>query len=548
MAWLRRNAPIVLLGAVLVASAAMLLALGAGTTFFQDTWGLLLDRQGFNAEAFFKPHNEHIAVFPTALEKLEVALFGMTSSVPERIVMTLGVVTAAALLFVYVRRRIGDWPALIATVLLLFLGPAWADMIWPFQIGFVGSALFGIAMLLALDRGDRRGDLAACACLTLSIGFSSLGLPFVAAAAVDVLVRRRSHGLRRAWVAAIPALLYAAWWLGYGREAETHVTLNNVLRSPQYMLEGMASAVEALLGLNKSGPDTAVPPEWGLPLLVALFVLVGFAQVRRPGVSPRFWPVAAAATASWLLAAFNTIPGREAYQNRYLYAGAIFVLLLAAELLRGVRISKRALLVTGVVTLAAVSVNLVQFREGSKWLKDQALLTKADLGAIEIARRTVDPNFVLTLEVSGTASLAIVDVADYLEAVDAHGSPAYSPRELARAPEVGRRQADIVLAQALPLSTETFLDAEPRPEGECTTVSGGTGSPEVRVPAGTTRIEVTPGPEAAFSLRRFAEGEYPVPTEGAPGASTTLLTVPRDAAVRPWYLHVEARQDVRVCV
>src|SRR4029077_716733 len=102
---------------------------------------------------------------------------------------------SATLLFVYVRRRLGPWPALIAAVLLLFLGPAWADLLWGFQIAFVGSALFGIAMLLALDRGDRRGDIAACVFLTLSVGFSSLGLSFLVGAVADFVQRRRSHGL-----------------------------------------------------------------------------------------------------------------------------------------------------------------------------------------------------------------------------------------------------------------------------------------------------------------------------------------------------------------
>jgi hypothetical protein len=549
MRWARGNLPIVLLGAALLSCGAMLLALGSGTTFFQDTWGLVLDRQDFSARAFFMPHNEHIVVIPTAIDKLAL-LFGMETYLPERVVMTVAVLVAATLLFVYARRRLGPWPALIGAVLLLFLGPAWADMLWPFQIGFVGSALFGIAMLLALDRGDRRGDVAACVFLVLSLGFSSLGLPFVAAAAVDVLVRRRSHGLGRAWVAAVPAALYGAWWLGYGHEAETHVTLNNVLRSPQYALEGMASAVEALLGLNKSGPDAAVPPEWGLPILIALLLLVGYRQVRGLPVSQRFWPVAAAALASWMLAAFNTMPGREAYQNRYLYAGGVFILLLAVELLRDVRIGRRALLIAGAVALVAVSSNLVQFREGSRWLKDQAVLTRADLGAIEIARRTVDPGFTLAPEIAGTGSLAIVSAGKYLEAIGKHGSPAYSPAELVTAPAAGRRQADIVLSGALPLSTVTRpTGPSPDPSGSCVLFPGGAASDSLETPLtpGVTRIEVEAGPPAVLTLRRFAVGEFPAPVGDGPGETTTYLRIPRDLAPQPWQLHVDAEQPVRVC-
>jgi hypothetical protein len=525
----------------------MLLVLMAGQTFFQDTWGFLLYREGISAHSFFAPHNEHIAVMSVAINKAAIGMFGMTTAAPEQVVMALAVVTTALLLYVYLRRRVGAWAALIGAVLLLYLGPAWADMIWPFQLGFVGSALFGIAMLLALDRGDRCGDLWATVFLVLSMGFSSLGLSFLAAAAVDLFVRRRRGWLTRAYVAAIPAALYAAWWLGWGHEAERHVTLPNVLTAPRYVLEGAASAVEALLGLNKAGPDAAVPPEWGLPILVALIALAIVAQARRPGVSPGFWPVAAAAATNWLLEAFNSMPGREAYQNRYMYAGGLFILLLAAELLREVRFTRRALAIGGGVALLAVSANLIAFREGGRWQDEQTLYTRADLGAIEIARRTVDPGFVLTPEVAGTGSLAIVAAGSYLHAVDEHGSPAYDPAELSEAPPIARHQADIVLAAALPITTETGGIA---PGDECVTLPGGEISrfTEVPLPAGATTIDLAPGPAARLSMRRFTTGEFPIALDDAPGGAVTLLRIPDDVSSHRWYLHVESRQRARVCV
>lgn len=553
MEWPRRNAPIVLLGAALLASAALLLTLGSGLTFFQDTWAFLLDRQDFTARAFLMPHNEHIAVLPVAIEKLELALFGMTTATPERVSLTLAVLISATLLFVYVRRRIGSWPALIAAVLLLFLGAAWTDLLWGFQIAFVGSALFGISMLLALDRGDRRGDVAASVFLTLSLGFSSLGLAFLVGAAADVLQRRRSHGLRRAYLVAIPALLYAAWWIGWGHEAERHITLDNILTSPVYVLEGMATAVEALLGLNKSSAASSVPPDWGVPILIALIALVVYGQLRKPGFSPRLWPVAAAAAANWLLAAFNSVPGREAYQDRYLYAGGVFVLLLSAELLRGVRFSRRGLVVAGAVAVMAVASNLVALRDGSNWLKEQTVLTRADLSAMEIASRTIQPSFTLgSVEVAGTASLAIVEAGKYFEAVHRWGSPAYSPAELEAAPEPGRHYADVVLASVLPISTVTRPGAfrPVAPAGKrCVVLTGGAASERLEVPLSSslTRIELASGPPATLSLRRFAAGEFPVLTPDAPGASVTLLRIPRDNASQRWYLHVEASQRARVC-
>lgn len=549
MAWPKRNAPVVLLGAALVASAALLLALTSELTFFQDTWAFLMDRRDFTADAFLQPHNEHIVVIPVAIEQLLLAVFGMSSAAPEQAVLALMLLATAALLFVYVRRRLGPWPALLAAVLLLFVGPAWQVLLWPFEVGFVGAVCFGIATLLALDRGDRRGDIAACAFLAIAIGFSSLGVAFIAGAAADVVQRRRQRGLTRAYVAAVPLLLYAAWWLGWGHAAESRVTLKNVLASPLFALDGLASSVDSLLGLSTIAVDGTGQPEWGRPLLVALLALLVYGQIRRPGLSSRLWPVAASAAAFWLLAAFNYIPGREAHASRYTYAGAVFTLLLAAELLRGVSFGRRALLVGGAVTIAAVASNLVPLKEGRDWLLEQTVLTRSDLAAIEIAQRAVDPRFALTSEVAGTASLIDIRAGNYLAAAREHGSPAYTPAELAVAPEAGRRQADIVLAEVLPLSTDTRLGGgAAAPAGSCVEVpGGGGGEPGVRLRRGVTSIEVGPGDAAALALRRFATGEYPVRIEVAPGGSTTLLRIPADATSRPWHLHVEASQTVRVC-
>jgi hypothetical protein len=548
MAWPKRIAPIVLLGAALLASAALLLALEHNLTFFQDTWAFLLRRRAFSADAFLEPHNEHIVVIPVAIEKLLIGVFGMSSAGPEQVAMTLTLLATALLLFVYVRRRIGSWPALFATALLLFLGPAWLVLLWPFEIGFVGSVLFGIATLLALERGDRDGDLAACLFLAISIGFSSLGVAFVAGAAVDVFQRRRSRGLGRAYVAAVPLLLYAVWWLGWGHTAESHLSLTNVLASPPYVLEGFASSLDSLFGVSTITVEGTGEPHWGRPILVALLVLIGLRLARGGRLSSRLWPVAAAAGAYWVLAAFNYFPGREAHSSRYMYAGAAFILLLAADLLEGVRFGRTALAVGGVVTVTAIASNLVPLREGKRALEGQSVLTRSDLAAIEIARRTVSPKFALTAEIAGTRSLAGIRADEYLPAIDEYGSPAYTPAELIRAPAVGRRQADVVLSRALPVSTTTYTGTDSRAGGRCVAAAGSTGAPpEVRVDPGVTGIEVAPGPPAAFTMRRFATGEYPVVTEGAPGDSTTFLHIPRDSVAQRWYLHVEAAQEVKVC-
>jgi hypothetical protein len=552
MAAARRRAPILLLGLAIAASAVVLALAQWDVTYFQDTWAFLLDRQDFSAEAFFKPHNEHIVVLPVAITKALLAVFGMTSNTPEQVAMALTLFAAAILLFVYVGRRTGPWVGLIAAVLLLFLGAGWPVLLWPFENEFTLPIVFGLAALLLLDRDDGGGDRWACLALSLAVISGSLGVCFVVAAFVDVVLRRRERGLMRLYLVAVPTLLYLLWYAGWGHESEPHVTFLNLLNSPLYVVEGFASAVGSLAGLNTVPINSPGQSEWGRPLLVALIALAAFGQWRRPGFSRGFWVVSAGAVSYWLLAALNFVPGREASATRYVYAGAVFVLLMAAELLRNWPFSRRALWVAGAVAVLAIGPNLAKMKEGGDWEQEQSVFTRADLAAMEIARGTIAPTFNLaSVAISGTASLGVVEAGKYFEAVDRWGSPAYTPEELEAAPALGRKYADIVLGQALPLSTETetgsFSPAGSR-GGSCLELTpeeaAGT---ETKLKPGVTRIEVAPGPAAEFSLRRFATGEYPVKAKEAAGESTTSLGVPEDRATQPWFLKVEASQLVRIC-
>jgi len=543
---LSRNAVLVLLAALLAAAAVVLLTYGSGLTFFQDSWEFLMHRRHLSVDAVLDPHNEHIVLLPVLINQALLQTFGMSSMTPELVVLVAILLAAAALVFVYVRRRLGSWPALFATALLLFLGPAWQDYLWPFQVGFAGSALFGIAMLLALEEEDCRWDLAACGFLTLSMAFSSLGLPFAVAGAVQLLQRRRRGGLRRAWIVGVPLLLYAGWYAGWGHTAENHFTGHNVLHSPRYVWEGLSASLDAVLALGTIANEVVGRSKWGAPLLIVLLVLAAYRGFRRRGFYPGLWPVLAAAATFWFLAAFNTMAGREPYSSRYLYVGGLFAILLAANLLQGIRFDRRVLLVAGALTAVVAVFNLVPLREGRDFFKKQTVLTRADLGAIEIAERTVEPSFVLTPEIDGTVFLNEIEAGNYLQAVSEHGSPAYDPAELVTAPEEGRYHADLVLANALPLGIEPESGVAPPPGARCTRTPPGSSRP-IPLHPGTATVQFAPGGPGAVRLRRFAVGEYPLVTEDLAGGTTTALYIPRDRSQRPWRLQVDAPRGATVC-
>jgi hypothetical protein len=551
VAWLKHDAALVLLGLALLASAVLLLSFSSGLAPFQDTWEFLMHRRALGVDALMRPHNEHIVVLPVAIYQLLLRLFGMGSSTPEYAVLTAFLLTAAVLVFVYVRRRLGPWPALMAAVVLLFLGPAWQVLLWPFEIGFVGSVLFGVAMLLALEREDRKGDLLACVALLLAILFSSLGVAFAAGAVVDVLQRRRKRGWGRAYLVAIPLLFYAAWYGGWGHDAEGHISLHNVLVSLRFVVQGLAASVDSVLALSTIAGEAVGRSRWGFVVLGFLVALIVYGWRRRRSFPSRLWPVLASAAAFWFLAAFNYFPGREAYSSRYLYAGSAFVLLIAADLLEGVRIGRRALQVGVVAAVAVAAINVTPLREGRDFMRSQSRLARADLAAIEIAARTVDPSFELTPEIAGTSFLNEIHAGEYLTAVGEYGSPAYAPEELEEAPEAARVQADVVLVNALPLTSEVEEGAAPGParSARCVRLPGGRGAatPALPLRPGRTGIELGPGEPGTIRLRRFAAAEYPLVSEAVPAGSATLLRIPRDGSPRPWRLQVEATQKAEVC-
>jgi hypothetical protein len=188
----------VLLGllAILGCSGILLLLLQSDLSFTADDWRFLLERRGSNPSVFLDPHNDHIAVIPVAVYKAVLGVFGMSSAVPFQVVATLVFLGSAGALFAYLRLRVGDELALCGTTLILFLGAAWADLLWSFQIGLSGSIVAGILALLALERDETRGDRLACLLLVVSTAFSELGVSFAVAALVSVWLGPRPRSGR----------------------------------------------------------------------------------------------------------------------------------------------------------------------------------------------------------------------------------------------------------------------------------------------------------------------------------------------------------------
>ena len=529
---------LLLLAAGAAASAVVLLALGSKVTFMLDDWDFLLYRSGFTAHSILAPHNEHISIAPILIYKALLATVGMDSYLPYLAVNVTLVVTTAVLLFAYLQRRVDPWVALLGAALVLTLGPAYPDLLRDFQMGFTGSLACGLGALLMLERGDVRGDSLACGLLTVGVTFSGLGLPFLAAAAVDVALR--GDRFRRLYVIAVPALLYAVWWAGWGHTANTAFSVQNVATAPEYVFDAAAGVLASLFGLVQTPVGPTAQFDWGRPLLLAALG-IGVWRVHRIGRVPQeLWVALASAGTFWILASFNASLFRGPTESRYLLPGAVFVLMIAGELLRDVRVPRVGVVIAYAACAAVVASNLSVLHDAYLGYRNSSDLIKADLGSVEIARDRIVFPIRLDEDIADTISVNVTSSA-FLSAADRYGSPADDPAQIAVAPEPARVAADKVLGRALSIGLTPSLG----PLRNCRRVPAPGGI--LRLPTGGVGIRTSPRAGAELSLRRFATASFPVVLPPlAPGQLSTLL-IPTDRAMEPWELELRSNGPTGVC-
>jgi hypothetical protein len=539
----RRPSATPVLLAAMAAAAAYIVFLGSKLTFLLDDWGYIVLRRGGDFDNWVRPDNEHFVAAPVTIWKLLIATFGIESMLPYKLVSTALFLVGVWFLYLWCRRRVGEWAALIGMVALLFCGAAFDDLLWFASITFLGSMAGGLGMLVALDRQDRTGDRLACLALTVSLCFSSLWVAFAAGAALDILSRRRERGLlRRAFIVAVPAAIYVAWWIGWGHEAESALSLHNVLESPAWVFDSISAAVAALLGLAVPAEGMTTPNglDWGRPLTAALIVLALWRLWKMPRVPRSLWVVLGIALVYWFLGGFDVKSGRVASASRYQYTGGAFVLMIAAGLLSGVRFQRRLWIPALVVLGAALLPNVVFFHEAYESYRRTSQIEKADLAALEITRPRLEPTFFLDEEIADTGYVPL-EAQAWFETRDEDGSPAYDEAELTAAPEHARVPADKVMAAGLGVG---LAELPGRPAGRCHSeaIEGGA----LTLPAPRGGMALGSSAPVHLALGRFS-GSFPVDLGELQPGSWAELRIPIDLSLQPWLLQTSGEGRLTLC-
>jgi hypothetical protein len=546
--------PYAVLGAGLLAIGLLLMWLSRHFGFFQDEYAFILTRHAWNIDAFWLPHNGHLSVVPVTVYKLLFVTVGLHHTWPYRLILVSLHLLCVALVYVLAMRRVGRWPALIPAFLLLVLGSGYEDLLWAFQIGFLGSLAAGLGALLCLERHTRRADIAAGVLVAIGLGSSSVGLAIAVAILVELLVTRAEW--RRLWIALGPLALYVLWYLHFGTN---EASLANVPLIPLMDTEAAAYGFAAFGGLSVG---------YGQLMLAAA---VGYLLFR--GWRGRPFPALtiagiAGALAFWTLIALTRAQYDEPGASRYVYPSAVFILIATIGVLEWRHFSPRSSALFGVVIAAAALSNLQPLLTYAQDRTDVDREVRLALGAAQMVGPAGSPSFQ-----PDAHHLPFLHLGEYLTAVKDLGSPAFTVRQILAQPEEDRQLAENVLLNAesfplVPPTAQTLLTAVPAPIHH----ERGLTVDQTKVGPNTTCTRLTPSSPEGFAtfivrpgqalyismrgeghvaiyVRRLARNFGPQPLHDLPTAGTpALVPFPNDASKLPWRVRLVPTTRTAVCL
>ena len=543
LAWL-------VLGAAMCVSATWLMIAGNGLSFTNDdlfyyaqyvVYGTSDIRpSGGGIEYFFAPSNGHLQLLGKVFYHSLFETFGANYAV-FRAANVAGLMVCIGLFFELARRRVGPWVALVPCLSLLSLGYAWEAFIWAFDLHTTYALALGLGAILALQRGDRRGDIAACVLLTLSIAMIELGLAVAVGIAVSVLLR--PDRWRRIWIFLIPVALYGCWWLWAAKFDQPAVELANVKLIPHTVTDALAAIAGSVFGLNPIGEGVFEPltgvTGWG-SALAALATVALVWRISRGGVPRTLWIFLAIVLAYWVLIA---IGGRAPDSSRYIFAGTLLVFLVAADALAGARMPTVAVLAALAIVALAIPPNVAKLYDGRGPQLDDATNSRVEYAMLDLVEGPIPPEYAPGKDKRVTDLGGIVftpmPAGDYLEAAERYGDLGMPLDELRGESQERREIADASLVGALGLELEPA--APPADPAACpSSLEGRPGSsvffhPPRRGTLLGSRVERP----IDVAVGRFGVGGPGLPLGELGQGKWAQVTFPPDAAPDRWWLVVD---------
>ncbi len=543
-----------LLAAAMVAAVVLIFWLQRDLAYADDGFNWLVLSGLGDTKVLVEPYGGHLIFVPLLIFKLILEAVG-TSYTAFGVVQVAMLLGLSAALYEYGRRRVGPLLALPAAIIILFLGSSWNVIMQPtLGIQFISALLPGLLAILALERDDRRGDIAACALLVVASWGFEMGLAFLVGAAVSILLREDRW--KRVWIVAVPLVIYGIWRLWSSKYGSSGLELSNLPWLPAYAIDSLGVIAVSLFGLyywvghgqltylHLAEFDLSHFSE-GVVILILAAVAIFFAVrrlLRRGPLPATFWVAVAVLVTLWLEQGLALASNRTPGETRYILPDAVAFLMVAVEMARGVKTTRITLLVAALLTLAMVVGNLARFHEGRDVLEAYSPPANAAMTVMVLGGDDISPDFnpaIDSPEAFPEERLAYLGAGPTQALSEKYGQMGFSVSELEAQPDWVRRSADIVAAFALEVHTQP---ATPAQAAGCKLQPG----------AGTT-VTVPPGGAVLVAARRspllaHRWADEPVVEVGEVGPEQAqALVVPSDEASRPWQLSAAESGGLTAC-
>jgi hypothetical protein len=335
----------------------ILVVAGQGQHFFRDDWAFIggkLDALPF-PDLYLLPHNEHWSLLPILAFRTLRATVGVGSYWPY-----LGLLLLLHLGVTHVLWRLmlvtGSKPIVATALAAIFsvLGAAAEDMVWAFQIGFVGSTLLGIsAVYLAVTGTVNWRKTAFLASLTLaSLATSGVGLAYLIVVPLLLAWRQWRYAIA---AFGLPLLVYVMWYSIYGRSL-THppsVSVTVPLTVGAFVALGLVAALTEYFGFETT--------TLGFFLIIGVLILAALTLACRDWMANRTLarriPVAMCVGAVVFFGTAALARGgvglKIATSSRYVYV-AMALLIPGLALLISSGVDRHPKLISAVVPIAMV--------------------------------------------------------------------------------------------------------------------------------------------------------------------------------------------------
>ena len=386
-----RRLPAFLLIGVLASIVALCVVVMRGTIVAFDDWNFVLDRRGGQPtyipgaiDQWLQPHNGHPVMVLVGIYRL----VGLAAKYNYQVLIGIATFVHACLAFVvyvYARRRLGPWAALVPSVLIALLGRGAPVVLSPIVMAFTLALVAGVGALNLVDRAVEPESPASANTRALAVGIlglcavmsSGLGVARVVSVGFDRIIRSRTWGTLLRWTVATgaPTLAFLIWYANVRDQARHTAAFAGAVA---FGFRVYSNGVAGALGLG-SRWATATGVSFAA-LAVMLMIIrrraIDFARVGALVVGL----IVDLVLVSWARAG-NALPA----SGRYVYVFAVQACLLLTELLSGWRWPRRigaaAAAFTAIATLGAIVGGVGSFRNIAREFRRDNHRTQVSLAA-----------------------------------------------------------------------------------------------------------------------------------------------------------------------